>query len=144
LWPFALRHASEIDRTLPKRANTKSPLELFTGVDVRPKTNHFHPFGCPVYVLNAPLQEGKSQPKWEEHARVGCYLGISPQHTTSVSVILHPRYGFVSPQFHCAFDDNFETLFDLGCFATLWPQNTRIKVKTTSADEYSATKYQVV
>ncbi len=38
LWPFALRHASEIDRTIPKRANIKSPLEIFADVDVRPKT----------------------------------------------------------------------------------------------------------
>jgi hypothetical protein len=48
LWPFALRLASEIDRSIPKRSNTKSPLKLFTGVDIRPKTNHFRPFGCPV------------------------------------------------------------------------------------------------
>jgi hypothetical protein len=107
LWPFALRHASEIDRTIPKRANIKSPLEIFTDVAVRPKTNHFHPFGCPVYVLNAPLQAGQSQPKWQERARVGCYLGLSPQHATSISFILHPRHGLVSPQFHCVFDDNF-------------------------------------
>jgi hypothetical protein len=98
-WPFALRLASEIDRTIPKRSNTKSPLELFTGVAVRPKTNHFRPFGCPVYVLNAPLQAGKSQPKWQDRSRVGCYLDCSSQHATSVSLILHPRTGHVSPQF---------------------------------------------
>jgi hypothetical protein len=41
LWPFALRQALAIDRTIPKQAHTKSPLEIFTDVDVRPKTNHF-------------------------------------------------------------------------------------------------------
>jgi hypothetical protein len=107
LWPFALPYASEIDRTIPKRANIKSPLEILTDVAVLPKTNHFDPFGCPVYVLNAPLQAGQSQPKWQERARVGCYLGLSPQHATSVSLILHPRHCLVSPQFHCVFDDNF-------------------------------------
>ena len=126
LWPFALRLASEIDRSLPKRSNTQSPLELFTGVDVRPKTNHFRPFGCPVYVLTTPLQAGKSQPKWQDRARVGCYLGLSSQHATSVSLILHPRTGHVSPQFHCVFDENFETLSDLGRFATLWPPSPRL------------------
>jgi hypothetical protein len=69
-WPFALRHASEIDRTIPKRANIESPSEIFNDVAVRPKTNHFHPFGCPVCVLkDAPLQVGQSQPKWQECAR---------------------------------------------------------------------------
>jgi hypothetical protein len=57
LWPFALRHAYEIQRTIPKRPNTKSPLEIFADVDVRPKRKHFHPFGCPVYVLEP---QGKS------------------------------------------------------------------------------------
>jgi hypothetical protein len=139
LWPFALRHASESDRTIPKRANIKSSLEIFTDVAVCPKTNHFHPLGCPVYVLNAPLQAGQSQPKWQERARVGCYLGLSPQHATSVSLILHPRHGLVSPQFHCVFDDNFEILSDLGRFATLWPQHAKIPVKNPPADDYSAT-----
>jgi hypothetical protein len=137
LWPFALRLASEIDQIIPKRSNTKSPLELFTGVDVRPKTNHFRPFGCPVYVLNAPLQAGQSQPKWQERSRVGCDLGLSSQHATSVSLILHPRTGLVSPQFHCVFDENFETLLDLGRFATLWPLHS--KLKPTVTEEYSTT-----
>jgi hypothetical protein len=139
MWPFALRQASAIDRTIPKRAHTKLPLEIFTDVDMRPKTNHFHPFGCPVYVLNAPLQEGKSQPKWEERARVGCYLGLSSQHATSVSLILHPQH-FVSPQFHCVSDDNFESLSDMGRFATLWPPNAKVKATLgTVIDDYSAT-----
>lgn len=70
---------------------------------------------------------------------VGCYLGLSPQHATSVSLILHPRHGFVSPHFHCVFDDNFETLSDLGRFATLWPQNAKVQATIgTAIDDYSA------
>ena len=140
LWPFALRHASAIDRTLPKKANTKSPLEIFTGVAVRPKTNHFHPFGCPVYVLNVPLQAGKSFPKWDERARVGCYLGISPQHATSISLlVLHPRTGLVSPQFHCILHDSFETLSNLGRFTLLWPPSSKLKTKALASPHYSDT-----
>jgi hypothetical protein len=90
-----------------------------------------------VYVLNAPLQAGKSQPKWQDRSRVGCYLGCLSQHATSVSLILHPRTGHVSPQFHCIFDENFETLSDLGRFATLWPINP--KLPATVIHNYSDT-----
>jgi hypothetical protein len=52
LWPFALRLASEIDRTIPKRSNTKSPLELFTGVDRKPII--FDPSAAP-FMSSMPL-----------------------------------------------------------------------------------------
>jgi hypothetical protein len=81
LWLFALCLALEQDRTLPQKANNLSPIEKFAGVAIRPRTNHFHPFGCPTYVLAAPLQEGRLQPKWNQCSRVGCYLGKSPQQT---------------------------------------------------------------
>ena len=123
LWPFALRQASAIGRTLPRIGRDKSPLELFSGVDVRPSHRHFHPFGCPAFVLNNDLQSGKSQPRWDSRARVGCYLGHSPEHATSVAIILHPSTGLVSPQFHCVFDDHFETVDNLGAFAKLWSGN---------------------
>jgi hypothetical protein len=79
-----------------------------------------------VYVLNAPLQAGQSQPKWQERSWVGCYLGCSSQHATSVLLILQPRTGLVSPQFHCIFDENLETLSNLGRFVTLWPTNPKL------------------
>jgi hypothetical protein len=113
LWPFALGLASGQDRILPCKANHMSPIEKFSGMSIRPRTSHFHPFGSPTFVLSSPLQAGNSQPKWDDRARVGCYLGKSPQHTTSVHLILHPTTGHVSPQFHCVFDDNFETLTNL-------------------------------
>jgi hypothetical protein len=67
---------------------------------------------------------------------VGCYLGCLTQHATSVLLILHPRTGLVSPQFYCVFDENFETLSDLGRFATLWPNNPKLPV---TVNNYSDT-----
>jgi hypothetical protein len=120
LWPYALRQASIIRRSIPRKGRTKSPLELFSRVNVRPKIRHFHQFGCPTYVLTAPLQAGHSQPRWDERARVGVYLGHSPMHASSVALILSPRTGLVSPQFHCVFDDNFETIRDPARFSSIW------------------------
>eukprot|EP00978_Attheya_sp_CCMP212_P035308 scaffold152839_cov109-Attheya_sp.AAC.1 len=69
-----------------------------------------HTFGCPTYALNNKLQGGKSIPKWQERARVGIYLGLSPQHSRSVALVLSLTTGLVSPQFHVEFDDLFETV----------------------------------
>ena len=109
LWPYALRHASYVRRLMPRENHSKSPEEFFTKSQVRPTTKFLHVFGCPVYVLQADLQSGKSIPKWEERSRVGIYLGHSSQHAQNVSLILNPVTGCISPQFHCVYDDNFDS-----------------------------------
>jgi hypothetical protein len=70
----------------------------------------FHAFGCPVYVLSKPLLTGKAQSKWLSRARLGIYLGMSPKHARSVALVLNPRTGLVSPQWHVKFEDKFETI----------------------------------
>jgi hypothetical protein len=82
-------------------------------------------------------QAAQSQPKWQERSQVGCYLRLSLQQAMSVSLILHPHTGLVSPQFHCIFNENFETASDLGQFDTLWPTNP--KRNSTIVEEYSET-----
>jgi GAG-pre-integrase domain len=58
LWPYALLKSNTVlNCTLPPGAN-KSPMELFAGVHIVPNLLHEHPFGCPVYVLDGPLQSG--------------------------------------------------------------------------------------
>jgi hypothetical protein len=84
---------------------------LFSNANVAPSKRHFHPFACPVYVLDNEMQQGKgySKKKWTERSRVGLYLGPSPKHARSVHLVLNLETGFVSPQFHISFDDHFET-----------------------------------
>jgi hypothetical protein len=41
---------------------------------------------------------------------MGLYVGRSPSHAANVSLILNPRTGHVSPQFHVVFDDDFTTV----------------------------------
>ena len=41
---------------------------------------------------------------------LGVYLGPSPNHARSVALVLNPRTGHVSPQFHVKFADFFETV----------------------------------
>ena len=61
-------------------------------------------------MLDNALQSGQGAPKWKERSRLGVYLGPSPNHARSVALVLNPRTGHVSPQFHIKFDDFFETV----------------------------------
>ena len=41
---------------------------------------------------------------------MGIYVGRSPFHAGSVALVLNPRTGHVSPQYHVVFDDDFTTV----------------------------------
>ena len=110
LWPFALTEANNVLINVPSRPNGASMIEEFTGVPISPSLKHFHVFGCPVYALNSNLQGGKQISKWNSRARVGAYLGKSPRHSRSVSLVLNLTTGHVSPQYHIQHDDFFETV----------------------------------
>ncbi len=52
---------------------------------------------------------------------MGIYVGRSPNHAGSVALVLNPKTGLVSPQYHVIFDDNFTTVLHL-CNDTV-PEN---------------------
>ena len=65
LWPYALCHYAHMQT--PHRSGKhggRSPLEVFSGAQLWPNIKHFHPFGCPVYVLHRDLASSKSISKW--------------------------------------------------------------------------------
>ena len=112
LWPYAMRYTASVDNSTPHSTTGISPIERFAQVDVRPKLRHFHPFGCPTYILRNELQSNKSLPKWSSRSRVGVYLGPSPRHSRSVALVLNPATGLASPQYHVRYDNLFETVED--------------------------------
>jgi hypothetical protein len=125
LWPYALRHANYSHAQTPSRTQHhagRTPYEVFANSTVRPNVKDFHPFGCPIYVLDDNLATGKSISKWMPRARLGIYLGFSPNHARNVALVLNPVTGLVSPQYHVRFDDLFETTRD--------PRNNAIDLAT--------------
>ena len=61
LWPFALQHAVYLWNILPDQRTKLSPLELISGSRV-PNYTHLqrlHVWGCPTFVLDPRLQDGK-------------------------------------------------------------------------------------
>jgi hypothetical protein len=112
LWPYAIRSACLSLNATPRMKDHKkrSPDELFHGTTISTNPKHWkHPF-CPAYVLDKNLASGKHLSKWKNRSRVGMYLGQSPLHARSVSLILDLTTGLVSPQFHVQFDCNFDTV----------------------------------
>ena len=112
-WSFAVDHAAWLYNRIPQRKSGIAPLEFLTR-----ERDFFHRdllrahvWGCPVYVLDADLQDGKKIPKWNRRARMGQYLGFSRQHSSLVGMVRNLHTGFVSPQYHLVFDDNYDTIY---------------------------------
>src|SRR5210317_575444 len=139
LWPAALKHYTNSRNSLPsqflagKKVGKKkepdqmigSPISRFCGTEVEPNLDHFHPFGCPVYVLSSSLQSQKSHNKWTDRSRVGIFLCHSPNHATSVPLVLNTQTGNVAPQFHCIYDDEFATCKRDANFVSQWQHKAK-------------------
>ncbi len=66
-------------------------------------------FACPVFALQNALAAGNAVPKWSRRAQLGLNLGPSPMHARNVYLVLNLSTGLVSPQYHCCFNNFFET-----------------------------------
>ena len=112
LWPYAVRMANEVINNSPSMQNPmrRTPLQVFSNSSVNPNIKHFHPMGCPVFVLDNALQQNKPFNKWKRRSRVGIYLGQSPQHGRNIALVLDRTTGLVSPQHHVAYDRHFQTV----------------------------------
>jgi hypothetical protein len=115
LWPFALDYAVYQYNHTPNRSSGFSPIEIFSGTKldtiVLPDARTW---GCPTYVLDPTLQDGKKIPKWKPRSRRGQFLGISKSHATSIGLVRNLRTGYVSPQFHVIYDELFQTIHSEG------------------------------
>jgi hypothetical protein len=112
LWPFALEHAVFLWNNMPRHQSGLTPLELFTGMK-QPQNGAIlrsRVWGCPAYVLDPKLQDGKKLPNWTKRSRCGVYLGVSPQHHTTVGRILNAETGSISPQYHVVYDELYSSV----------------------------------
>jgi hypothetical protein len=144
LWPYALRAANDSMNATPAKGTGHIAVQLFGNTNARPMLKYFHPFGCPVYVLHNKLAAGQSIKKWHKRARLGIYLGRSHQHAQSVALVLSLTTGLVSPQFHVAFDDLFETVKDHDNYDNTWQHAAHFRKNTGQASRISRLdKHQV-
>ena len=97
-----------------------------------------------MYVLDARLQNagGAGPPQWDPRSRLEIYLGHSQSHAGSVSLILNPRTGLVSPQFHIVVDNDFATVPSLraGTMPANWHQSVTNSREKSTEGFYDVTK----
>ena len=111
LWPMAVSHAVFLWNHLPGLDTGLSPSDLFTKSRWPQQRFHdLHVWGCPVYVLNKTISDGKKIPKWQPRSTRMKYMGLSPKHASSVPLVLNPTTGSLTAQFHAVFDDWFATV----------------------------------
>jgi hypothetical protein len=137
LWPYAIRMANDAFNSTPDLTRKLTPIEAFSGSTIAINPKHFYHFGCPVYVLSNAMQAGQKIDKWKERARVGIYLGTSPQHARTVALVLSLTTGLASPQFHVRMDSTFQTMrhsFGEQLPRSLWQEKCHF-IKPTSDSE---------
>ena len=110
LWPFAIDCAVHIHNHVPRKGGL-SPMEIFCGtrIDCKP-LKKARVFGCPAYVLDPRIQDGKKILKWEPKAHLGQFLGFSLEHASNVGLIRNMETGWISPQFHIVCNEPFQTV----------------------------------
>jgi hypothetical protein len=96
---------------------------------------HHHAFSCSVFALENDLTAGSPIPHWSPRARLGVDLGSSPSHARTVYLVLNLHTGCVSLQYHCRFDNFFETVRNGGPDVSVplaWQQLSGLTAMTQS------------
>ncbi|KAL7459421.1 hypothetical protein ACHAWC_011182 [Mediolabrus comicus] len=114
LWPQAVLYAEWLYNRTPKMTTCMSPMELLTN---RRSDHHdllrAKVFGCPSFVLDASLADGKKIPKFRSRSKVGQFMGFSNQHSSVVGLIRNLSTGSITPQYHVVFDEKFQAVAGL-------------------------------
>jgi hypothetical protein len=88
---------------MPDPGTGLSPSDIFTRTQYAlDKFHDLHVWGCPAYVLDKTIADGKKLPRWKprsSHSMV--YLGHADKYyASSVPLILNLQTGSITPQFH--------------------------------------------
>ncbi|KAI2510752.1 hypothetical protein MHU86_3700 [Fragilaria crotonensis] len=110
LWPMAVQHAVFLHNHMPNQVSGLSPVDVFTKSRWQQHKFHdLHVWGCPVYVLDKSIADGKKLPLKPRSTRC-VNMGLSSKHASTVPIVLNPSTGYITPQFHIVFDDWFSTI----------------------------------
>lgn len=111
LWPMAIDYAVYIHNHIPSATTGLSPADILSGSKWPTQKCHtLHVWGAPTYVLATALQDVNPYPRWSTRSRRAVFLGLSNSHASSCPLVLNLASQFISPQFHCVFDDWFSTV----------------------------------
>ena len=107
---MATSYASYIYNHMPN-SEYILPADLFTGTKFTcHKLKYIHLLVCPIYVLDPTLQQGHKLPKCQPWSHRIIFVGLSPNDSSDVPLILNTATGHIYPQFSVILDDSFSTL----------------------------------
>jgi hypothetical protein len=108
-------YACWIWNNMPQREGVLTSFELLSGVaGGSGNLDEARVWGCPMYVLDPKLQDGKKIPKWKARARRGMFLGMSTAHASTVGLIRNLVTQYVFPQTHEVYDELFQSIANPG------------------------------
>jgi hypothetical protein len=111
LWPMAVQHAVFLHNHMPNEDTGISPHDLFTRSRWEQRKFHdLHVWGCPVYVLEKAMHDGKKLPRWKPRSHRTMNMGLSANHASTVPLVLNLNTGYINSQFNIVFDDWFATV----------------------------------
>ena len=111
LWPLAVDHAVFLYNHMPNPMSGLSPHDLLARTRwPQSELANVQVWGCPVYVLDKTMQDGKKLPRWKPRSTRQVYVGMSKKHASSVPLCLNPSSGAITSQFHIVFDSEFATV----------------------------------
>ena len=111
LWPLAVMHAVFLVNHMPDTRTGLSPADVFTKTRWEQRKMHdLHVWGCPVYVLDKMITDGRKLPRWTPRSTRTINVGFSVKHASSVPLVLNPQTGYITAQFLIVFDDWFATV----------------------------------
>ena len=111
LWPLAVNHAVFLFNHMPSPTTGLSPHDLLSKTRwPQSELANAQVWGCPVYVLDKTMQDGKKLPRWKPRSTRQVYVGMSKKHASSVPLCLNPQTGAITSQFHIVFDPTFTTI----------------------------------
>ena len=111
LWSLSVRHAVWIYNHIPNTSTGLSPIDTWskTRFPLR-KLHSLHVWGCPTYVLQKNLADGKSIGRWQPRSQRSQNMGFSEKHSLDVPYVLNIATGNITPQWNLVFDDWFTTI----------------------------------
>jgi hypothetical protein len=112
LWPMAVQHAVFLHNHMPNEDTGISPHDIFTRSRWEQRKFHdLHVWGCPVYVLEKAMHDGRKLPRWQPRSHRTMNMGLSANHHAStVPLVLNLSTGYINSQFNIVFDDWFATV----------------------------------
>ena len=96
LWPMAVDHAVYLYNHMPDPNTGVSPADLFTKTRwEQKKFQDLHVWGCPVYVLDKTISDGKKLPRWQCRSNRTMHMGLSPHHASTIPLVLNLETGAI-------------------------------------------------